>query len=61
MCQDPYMVKVQDYGEVYEYGCTTLKEAEYLMSVERLPCSIWTRDSATGVYIPQSGTCTQCY
>lgn len=53
------MVKVQDYGEVYEYGCTTLKEAEYLMSVERLPCSLWTRDSDTGVYIPQPGNCTQ--
>ena len=59
MCQDPYMVKVQDYGEVYEYECTTLKEAEYLMSVERLPCSLWTRDSDTGVYIPQPGNCTQ--
>lgn len=60
MCQDPYMVKVQDYGEVYEYGCTTLKEAEYLMSVEHLPCSLWTRDNTTGMYVLHPESNTQC-
>lgn len=36
-----YIVEVQDYGEVYEYEFPDLKKAQYLMSVEQLPCSLW--------------------
>ena len=36
-----YIVEVQDYGEVYEYVFPDLNKAQYLMSVEQLPCSLW--------------------
>ena len=36
-----YVVMVQDYGEVYEYEFPELEKARCLMSVERLPCSLW--------------------
>jgi len=42
-----YIVKVQDYGEVYEYEFPDLDRARYLMSVELLPCSLWECSSQT--------------
>ena len=36
-----YIVKVQDFGEVYEYEYPDLDKARHLMSVEQLPCSLW--------------------
>ena len=36
-----YIVRVHDIGEIYNYEFTDLAKAEYLMSVERLECSLW--------------------
>ena len=50
MGHQPYIVRVQDIGEIYEYGYTTLQAAQYLMSIERLPCSLWVLNQQTGGY-----------
>ena len=50
MGHQPFIVRVQDIGEIYEYGYTTLQAAQYLMSIERLPCSLWVFNQQTGGY-----------
>ncbi len=49
--QNYYIVMVQDIGEVYEYEFVDLARAEYLMSVERLECSLWECNRKTGLRI----------
>ena len=43
-----YVVRVQDYGDVYEDKFSALEGARYLMTVERLPCSLWECDPLSG-------------
>ena len=43
-----YVVRVQDYGEVYEYEFSALEGAHHLMDAERLPCSLWECDLLSG-------------
>jgi len=43
-----YIVRVHDIGEIYNYEFTDLAKAEYLMSVERLECSLWECNRKTG-------------
>lgn len=43
-----YIVMVQDIGEVLEYGFDDLAQAQYLMSIEMLPCSLWACNWRTG-------------
>ena len=43
-----YIVRVHDIGEIYNYEFTDLAKAKYLMSVERLECSLWECNRKTG-------------
>ena len=46
--QKYFIVLVQDIGEVYEYEFDDLAQAQYLMSIEMLPCSLWECNWKTG-------------
>ena len=59
MSYQPFIVRVQDIGEIYEYGYATLQAAQYLIYAYRLqpendtmelPCSLWVFNKQTGGY-----------
>jgi len=43
-----YIVKVHDIGEILDYEFSDLAKAQYLMSIERLECSLWECNRKTG-------------